>query len=604
LFNFKTPTCSGFLFTMQKLIFILLLSPIILVAQSTDSLLLQIKTAKNAQEKSEAYYKAAWTIKDKNPDEAENIAREFLAFASKQKMMSQKASALNILGVITRGKGNYSEALEYQISSLKIYDSLQLKKDIATLYNNIGVTHMYNGVNSEAIKNYTKALDISKEIKDDNTKNLALNNLGIIYCYEEDFEEGIKYFKQSLLIEQKQNNLKGLSECYNNIGGAFYYLQQIDSAIHYFQKSFEIDKQLGDVVGMSGSLSNIGELLTSIGKYKEAEEKLLEALALTQQHKIAAEFQNTLLNLSGLYEQSGNLEKALLYSREYASAKDSIHSLEQSKQIAEMQTKYETEKKDEEIKHQNTVIKNERTIKYIMVGLIILLLVSVVLFYIWYRAKQQQKLQAALLKEKELGLEAIINAQEEERQRIAKDLHDGIIQQLTSLKFGLKNIFEKQPSKESEKLFSQLEESTTELRTISHQMMPKALSELGVVSAMEDMLHKSLQPIDITFSFDTFGITERLKENLEITLYRVTQELINNIIKHSGASQVSVQLFKSGKNVVLIVEDNGKGFDTNSKKDGIGILNINSRLDTVNGKVNFEPSPNSGTLATIKIPLQ
>lgn len=588
---------------MKNLILLFLLFHTQIFGQNIDSLYNNIQLAKNTTEKCEQYYKAAWTIKDQNPDKAEKIAKEFLVFAKNKNLVSQQASALNILGVITRGKGNYKEALDYQLSSLKIYDSLNLKKDIAILYNNIGVTHMYNGVNTEAIKNYTKALDIATEIKDDNTKNLALNNLGIIYCYEENFEEGIKYFKQSLLIEQKQNNKKGLSECYNNIGGAYYYMQKMDSSIHYFEKSLSIEKELNNVVGMSGSLSNIGELLTSVGRYKEAEEKLLEALALTQQHQIAAEYQNTLLNLSGLYEQSGNLEKALLYNRKFTVAKDSIHSLEQSKQIAEMQTKYETEKKDKEILHQTEIIRKEKTINYVMLGLISLLIIASILFYIWYRAKQQQKLQAALLKEKELGLEAIINAEEEERQRIAKDLHDGIIQQLTSLKFGLKNIFEKQPSKESEKLFSQLEESTTELRSISHQMMPKALSELGVVSAIEDMLHKSLQPIDITFSFDTFGITERLKENLEITLYRVTQELINNIIKHSGASQVSVQLFKSGKNVVLIVEDNGKGFDTNAKKDGIGLLNINSRLDTVNGKVNFEPSPNSGTLATIKIPL-
>ena len=589
---------------MKRILLIISLSPLLLFSQTVDSLRNTINQAKTTQEKSDAYYKAAWHLKDKNPDEAEKIAKEFLQFTKNKQLAQQKASALNVLGIILRGKGEYSKALELQLASVNIYDSLNLQKDIATLYNNIGVTHMYNGVNEEAIKNYSIALDIATEINDDYTKNLALNNLGIIYCYEEDFEEGIKYFKQSLQLEQKQNNLKGLSECYNNIGGAFYYLEKIDSAVYYFEKSYQIDKQLDDVVGMAGSLSNIGELLASVGKYKEAEEKLMAALALTQQHKIAAEYQNTLINISSLYEQSGDLEKALLYNRKYTAAKDSIHKLEQSKQIAEMQTKYETAKKDEEIQHQNVIIQKEKTIKYVMFGLIFILIIAAILFYIWYRTKQQQKLQAALLKEKELGLEAIINAQEDERQRIAKDLHDGIIQQLTSLKFGLKNVFEKQPSKESEKLFSQLEESTTELRSISHQMMPKALSELGVVAAIEDMLHKSLQPIDIAFSFDTFGITNRLKENLEITLYRVTQELINNIIKHSGASQVSVQLFKSGNNVVLIVEDNGKGFDSNAKKDGIGLLNINSRLDTVNGKVNFEPSPNSGTLATIKIPLQ
>lgn len=268
-----------------------------------------------------------------------------------------------------------------------------------------------------------------------------------------------------------------------------------------------------------------------------------------------------------------------------------------------MQTKYESEKKDEEIAHQSEVIQKEKTIRYALAGVLVLLLVLSVLFYVWYKAKQQQKLQVALLKEKEKGIEAVINAQEEERQRIAKDLHDGIIQELTSLKLNLKKVFEKKENEATDKVFHQLEASTSELRDISHQMMPRALKDLGVVEAIEDMLNKSLDNTDINFNFETFGIKQRLKQNVEITLYRVCQELINNVVKHSDASEVSVQLFKAGNNITLIVEDNGKGLGQNTKKDGIGLLNISSRLDILKGKVNFEPSPNSGTLVTVNIPL-
>ena len=155
----------------------------------------------------------------------------------------------------------------------------------------------------------------------------------------------------------------------------------------------------------------------------------------------------------------------------------------------------------------------------------------------------------------------------------------------------------------STQIFNHLESSTTELRSISHQMMPSALTELGIVDALSDMLHKSLDPIEIKFSFENFGIETRIKENIEITIYRVSQELINNIVKHSGANEVSVQLFKSGDNIILIIEDNGIGISKEDKPDGIGLMNISSRLDTIKGKVNFEPSPNSGTLATVKIPL-
>ena len=113
----------------------------------------------------------------------------------------------------------------------------------------------------------------------------------------------------------------------------------------------------------------------------------------------------------------------------------------------------------------------------------------------------------------------------------------------------------------------------------------------------------SLGLSDIKYSLEHFNIDKRLPQKIEVTIYRITQELINNIIKHSNAKVVSVQLLNTNNTAVLIVEDNGIGFTSKKNKKGIGLLNISSRLDMVNGDVNFEPSPKSGTLVTIKIPL-
>jgi signal transduction histidine kinase len=117
------------------------------------------------------------------------------------------------------------------------------------------------------------------------------------------------------------------------------------------------------------------------------------------------------------------------------------------------------------------------------------------------------------------------------------------------------------------------------------------------------LLENSLAYTKIEYSFEHFNIDERLPEKIEVTIYRIVQELINNIIKHSKATEVSVQLFNANNSIILIVEDNGVGFTSDKNKKGIGLLNISSRLDMVNGNVNFEPSPKSGTLITVKIPL-
>jgi len=234
----------------------------------------------------------------------------------------------------------------------------------------------------------------------------------------------------------------------------------------------------------------------------------------------------------------------------------------------------------------------------------VLLGIGLISFVEFIKTKKQNKLARIRIEEQKKGLTAVIQAQEEERKRIAKDLHDGIVQQLGGLKLGLQRVFADNKTKETKKLVRILDNSAKELRELSHKMMPRSLSELGLVPAMEDMLENSLGNTSIHYRFEHFGIITRFNENIEIAIYRIAQELVNNVIKHSKADKVNVQLFKTGNDVILIVEDNGKGIDILTQKQGIGLMNISSRLDTINGKVNFEPSPESGTLATIKIPIQ
>lgn len=220
-------------------------------------------------------------------------------------------------------------------------------------------------------------------------------------------------------------------------------------------------------------------------------------------------------------------------------------------------------------------------------------------------ARRERQIQEAVIAEQERGLEAVFIATEEERKRIAKDLHDGVGQQLSALKRGFETILEQVGLEQREKVLQLkglVDETAKDTREISHQMMPRALTELGLVPAIEDSLNKTLRTADIQFEFEHFNLRGRYSERKEIAIYRILQELVNNIIKHSGADQVNVQLFENQDNLILIVEDNGRGL-TNSSADGVGILNIKNRLNTFKGRVNLEPSIESGTIATISIPV-
>jgi signal transduction histidine kinase len=132
-------------------------------------------------------------------------------------------------------------------------------------------------------------------------------------------------------------------------------------------------------------------------------------------------------------------------------------------------------------------------------------------------------------------------------------------------------------------------------------MMPKVLESFGLVPALDEMLEKALQFTSLNYQFEHYNLDQRLAQKVELAVFRIAQELINNVIKHAKASFVSVQLFKNQNQLILIVEDNGKGFTDTISGDVHGLLNIKSRLNTVNGQVNFESSPTAGTTVTMRV---
>ena len=364
---------------------------------------------------------------------------------------------------------------------------------------------------------------------------------------------------------------------------------------------------LGDVLSKSGSYSRAEKLLLT------GQKMAIEQSNLTQQLEAAE-------NLAAHYERIGNLTKAYSYQKEANILKDSSFNQDYISRMNQLYVAFETEQTKGELLEEKVktgelekaqaasdlkIAQRNNWLIAALGGILVLVLGG---GFFFYSNKQQEKARIAEVKieEQQKGLKAIIYAQEEERKRIAKDLHDGIVQQLGGLKLGLQKVFSQEENPEAGKMMALLDDSTQELRELSHQMMPHALSEFGLIPAIEDMLDKSLGHSEMIYQFETFGVSDqqRFEESVEISLYRIVQELINNVIKHSGASRVHIQLMKTGPNLTLIVEDNGQGFQPKSTKTGIGLMNISSRLETIDGKVNFEPSPEGGTLAIVKIPIK
>jgi len=222
------------------------------------------------------------------------------------------------------------------------------------------------------------------------------------------------------------------------------------------------------------------------------------------------------------------------------------------------------------------------------------------------------------LRKREKELEILtgvrVQAQEEERRRIARELHDGLGQMLTAIKFNLEIVGDSIDSttheyKRIEDMKELLDRVMKEAREISYDLMPSVLDDFGLVPALQLLCERMTKRINVAINFHTQGLTERLEPKMEVSLYRIAQEALNNVAKHAAATEVEVQIIRHRDGIRMTVEDNGKGMSSewrSQKKDkltGMGLVGIRERTASFNGKFTIDSSPGRGTVLTVDIPL-
>jgi signal transduction histidine kinase len=206
-----------------------------------------------------------------------------------------------------------------------------------------------------------------------------------------------------------------------------------------------------------------------------------------------------------------------------------------------------------------------------------------------------------LQKINEAHIASIIDAQETERQRIATDLHDGLIQTLTAAAYKVETAIH---DKNFYAVKSLIDDAISETHNIAHNILPPLLKEFGLVPALKSLSEEVKTQSGINITFQSYEFTGRLKNKLELALYRITQESLSNIQKHAEAKNVKVQLIQHPDTLVLIIEDDGKGFDVSKTRTGkgMGLMNIQERVKAFNGNVTINSSSEMGTEIIVEIP--
>jgi signal transduction histidine kinase len=554
---------------------------------------------------------------------------------------------------------NFSISSQYDSALLLFQEFSDLAKkennetDIATAANNIGLLLLNKGSYYKALSRFVEAEYIFFNQKDTSKISSVYLNIAIIHRDLENYDESILYSRKSITIKEAIEDKRGLMNTYVNLAAVFNHKDMNDSVEFYLDRADPLAKETDDLISqisvnytrmrlysesnradlsipigirsielMKDDLDNL-ELLSRIkielgrayayqSKLRIAQEMVSEGLEISLANDLAQVSVSGFEVQSIIQSASGNYFEAFQSHKKYMTLSDSINNTKKSKLMSELEVEFKTEQKERKIIEQDleivtkkSAIEEQRTqIGLLATSIIIILLVGFG-FYLMSRNKQKLLLQRSIASERENGFKAIITATEEERKRIAKDLHDGVVQQIAAVKLTLARVEKRLPKEEREEIVkakNMAEAAAEETRNLSHQMMPKILMEVGLVPAMEEVINNLLSVNNMTVDFQQHGLKDRYDNRIEIAVYRIFQELVNNVVKHSQAKNVDVQLMESGGKLMLIVEDDGVGMKK-EKNDGIGLSNIKSRLTTIDGKVDYASGETSGTVATIVIPL-
>lgn len=523
----------------------------------------------------------------------------------------------NLAGAYIRNYQN-DKALETAQEGLVLAEQEQDLKTMVNLYEVVAETQKDLKQWAAAEATYQKELALVERLGRPFETARAYNNFGLLYALLGKDAEAVGLFEKARDNFHKMGYASGEAVSILNLSDALLGSGNYARAKQTCADLLERNKTIGDPELGSLASANLGAALLSTGDRAGAQEYLLNAEKTAQAAGLTEVLEKVYRYLENLSVAKGDFDAAWDYRAKSEIYADSLASQNAAERVTELQVQYDTQKKETEIAQQHAqLVAQESTLFRQRTWIISLLLGALALaglgwlFHNRFRLRQKALLDAAVIREQQLGLNAVIEAQEAERRRIAKDLHDGIAQELVALKLGFSALQNKvaaalpDQAGRLHELTEQLDASCTEVRNIAHVMLPPTLEQHGLAPSLELLLRHTARQAGIQAEFEPGPLPPRLDEKIETGLYRIAQELLNNTLKHARAARVLLQLYQAGNQLVLRLEDDGVGFDFEAarQKGSMGLLNILSRVRTLDGVFFSEPAVPRGTVSVVRVPV-
>ncbi|MFS4447355.1 tetratricopeptide repeat protein [Maribacter sp. 2307UL18-2] len=583
-----------------------------------------------------------------NPDSAIITYNNAYELAKKAKLDFFAGKSNQYKGIVYSDMGKYDSAIYYYEKSKFYFIKNKNLKVVADVNVNIGNVHSLKADYTKTVTYYLKALHIYDSIKEPSSTLVAYGNLATIFEKIHRFEEAKNYYYKSIEIAKKLSDSTQLVYNYYNLSSLFLREKKKDSIIsvltkakqylsknanphlsflieygesQYFlesknypkalelaQKALEIEKKINDPNYMAMCHILIAKCQLFLNRLDSAEQNARRAIDFGINNKDV--LMNAYSLLSDIFKSKKSYKAALHNTEIYFKYYDSLINEGQRNTINSLNIQYETERKDKEIAEQKLAIEKKQvelqkkqTQYSIMTGITIILLISSLMGWFLYQQRQKRKNQEILTLKREQQvktLESLMEGEEKERFRIAKELHDGVNGDLSAIKYKLTSMLEHNTAVVNE-VVTMIDKSSEQVRAISHNLVPPSLERFNLVEALEDYCGTMNEVHEPKIDFQHIGEHPQLSKNNEINIYRIVQELVSNSIKHAKAKQITVQISCHENNLQITVEDNGKGFDpTTSENKGIGLKNIASRIEYLKAAQDLV-SNKKGTSFTIEV---
>jgi two-component system NarL family sensor kinase len=546
------------------------------------------------------------------------------ANTKEDRLKTLRSNVFQLQGTIYSEQENFHAALNSLFEAIKYADYISQDK---LIIQQIAVTNIYVALNnlSKAEEFAKKNVEMVEQLNDTSQLISVYFPLIDIYIARNDLATASNYLDRiSGFIPQPR-------EVQLNFG---YYLKRgevnlsqknYSTAYMYFQQAHKYALIGGHKLSISASLRLLSATALNLGNTEAAKNYALENLALAEEINTKEGKSDALLNLANYYYKTGNASQAFESYQQAIKMKDSLMAETNMKQINILGAIYETDQKQKEIlqlqadkEKQAHSVKQKSVLNKVFIGAILVMLAIGYLVQRNYSthqkiANQQQAFQKLKIVELEkdkqlLAVDAMLKGQEEERSRIAKDLHDGLGGLLSGTKLSFVNVKETlvmtpEHAVYFDKSLSMLDNAIGDLRKVAHNLMPEALVKYGLHDALRDFCDSIQFSTGLKVSYQQFGKKRKLGNTADVFIYRIVQELVNNVIKHANASEIIVQLTMAPDKVSIAVEDDGTGFNKLGMEQtrGAGIANIKYRVQYFNGTWDIVTSPGNGTSVNIEL---